>query len=1391
MRRFYKIMFILCFAVLCTFIKSDGKAYAAWNNNAYDFYHNTSGVRDDNNIPLGPDKLLIKDGSLWYCQRGVASSAALRYRIIGHKITYRNGNSTYTIHSPLNDGITRVVDSKPYWHNGIQYAYDLWEIKYQDVYKEFIRVYGAVDAFSPLVNNHSSVELTVDTYVTTLRNGVTLGGSVDRSGSMSGVVFYQQSDYNRFLSTGLNISLKEWNEMYNISCIIPPGKKVPAISIDGVYVSSPRNSIELYSPNGNFTDKVYVKTGKDLTIRYDARLSYALDYYGMHATFWDTTDFFGNASGTLAMDSKSNDWTISFTNNKWYAQLNGSFRDKISSNFKTNVKRHSRTLVTTDLTFNFPTEETYNFYPRVMTFYANRYDESNYQPRMDFNPYHDPSKRLTVVSDGTAPTISKVEIKNISTAGFDVYVYDVVDNASGVREVRVPVWTKADQSDIIWYSAVSQGNGVYKASIKTDNHGNNRGTYVVHTYTYDNVNNSACVDTRSVEVGNKLLAGITIEDYEYLAADGTIWVQNNNVFSSHITADARNLQSDCHIALVAQTSYRMNASGGYQTYTPADFLIPNGMRDGQISYSVVKGGRSDTVSDPLPSHKIDTKTSYIQRINARSFYGYAEQWLTEDLDMEFNALIRVEDSSNKVVEQTGFKDHKVKLKSDGDAPTGSGFSSTYTVSNDSVSLKISNVTDTRSGVDEKTVYALIYPKSNSSKAVKVSLTKGSSGYSALANLKSLKVEFYGDMVVEYYATDNVGNEGKIGVTTFKRIEPKPISNSIEIKDYEYKDPNTGIKWVQVGNEFSIEQLGSGPSLKPTNLYVYFYDKDYTKHFATLTSSRHYNAIDLNHNDGFTKSREFTMQNYPSIVNGVISNYYLTASKSLNGNIYRLKHQADIVIDSDKYWSDLMESSEYLGIDAAGPKISWEQTGRNEITVTTKDDESGLNKVIVNLSDGTKKVIDLNGNNQSVVIDLGKSNSTTITVTDNVGNSNRVSIGDIATRVESSIVTQSVLTGGRKKLKVTVTAKVINPIPKKTMTLRIKATGDGVPVNSDGVVKDLYVSDSNPVTYEFYVDDIYNTPNGPLLSYSTSDTEAGIAVGSLSDIVKNYTFTLESRYELIENSWKSENKTSCTFASGFDHFKYTLEKLSDSDFNLLPNAVEIAKNKKVNDNFVSMKYLPTGRYRIIVTMYDYNGNPSGTTTLEFDHNQPSKYGQLDLNVTAVKDIAWKSANYPFNYKTDASKFPLGSSFRFNNNPIKLGYALNFNIDLIENIPIERYEIKYDVYGKDSAGNRVNLKMTLDGKDLSYYDTNESTNYLSQTDNFTVKNNKLYVKHYLPASLQVRKADGSAYTGQLYVDAKLAAHLNSSFDIGQLSGTYNLYSVVTSETAIDDLELDKQR
>ena len=67
--------------------------------------------------------------------------------------------------------------------------------------------------------------------------------------------------------------------------------------------------------------------------------------------------------------------------------------------------------------------------------------------------------------------------------------YDIVVNANsqfGVREVKVPIWSTPNQSDLVWYKAQKQADGSYVVHMNIKNHKNHRGTYMTHVYMYNN-----------------------------------------------------------------------------------------------------------------------------------------------------------------------------------------------------------------------------------------------------------------------------------------------------------------------------------------------------------------------------------------------------------------------------------------------------------------------------------------------------------------------------------------------------------------------------------------------------------------------------------------------------------------------------------------------------------------------------------------------------------------------------------------------------------------------------------------------------------------------------------------------------------------------------------------
>ena len=111
--------------------------------------------------------------------------------------------------------------------------------------------------------------------------------------------------------------------------------------------------------------------------------------------------------------------------------------------------------------------------------------------------------------DKTAPTATNIEIKNVTPAGYDVYVYGVKDNGSGVNRVQFPTWTEARGQDDIqpnWQTGASskgtkQADGttwVYHVNI-TD-HKTEAGEYNTHIYAYDNLENGKCIGTKKITV---------------------------------------------------------------------------------------------------------------------------------------------------------------------------------------------------------------------------------------------------------------------------------------------------------------------------------------------------------------------------------------------------------------------------------------------------------------------------------------------------------------------------------------------------------------------------------------------------------------------------------------------------------------------------------------------------------------------------------------------------------------------------------------------------------------------------------------------------------------------------------------------------------------------------
>ncbi|WP_050738831.1 GBS Bsp-like repeat-containing protein [Acetobacterium bakii] len=99
--------------------------------------------------------------------------------------------------------------------------------------------------------------------------------------------------------------------------------------------------------------------------------------------------------------------------------------------------------------------------------------------------------------DTTPPAISNPQITDIDDEGFTVSC-QVSDVGSGINRVMFPTWTdEGGQNDLIWYTGTVNGNTATYRVLYSD-HNNERGTYTIHIYAYDQFGNAACTGLGAV-----------------------------------------------------------------------------------------------------------------------------------------------------------------------------------------------------------------------------------------------------------------------------------------------------------------------------------------------------------------------------------------------------------------------------------------------------------------------------------------------------------------------------------------------------------------------------------------------------------------------------------------------------------------------------------------------------------------------------------------------------------------------------------------------------------------------------------------------------------------------------------------------------------------------------
>ena len=239
-----------------------------------------------------------------------------------------------------------------------------------------------------------------------------------------------------------------------------------------------------------------------------------------------------------------------------------------------------------------------------------------------------------VGAGGTKTTVSikkpegKITIQNNNpkTGTFDVVISNI-SNLGGVKEVKVPTWSSAnDQDDIIWYTPKRQSDGTYKLTIKASDHKYSTGKYNVHLYYVQNNGQMICVTGTTTEVSL---------DKELIRPTGTITIRNNtsktgtfDIIVSNVsnpggikevkvpTWSAANDQDD----VVWYTASKQPDGTYKQTVKVSDHKNSTGKYNVHLYYvqddGKLVGAGSATTEVSLPAISIPSKGNYV-------FQGYA------------------------------------------------------------------------------------------------------------------------------------------------------------------------------------------------------------------------------------------------------------------------------------------------------------------------------------------------------------------------------------------------------------------------------------------------------------------------------------------------------------------------------------------------------------------------------------------------------------------------------------------------------------------------------------------------------------------------------------------------------------------------------------------------
>ncbi|MCM3748350.1 GBS Bsp-like repeat-containing protein [Paenibacillus pasadenensis] len=187
----------------------------------------------------------------------------------------------------------------------------------------------------------------------------------------------------------------------------------------------------------------------------------------------------------------------------------------------------------------------------------------------------------TKVVEGDAKVNAPSEV-SIAEKNYEVTVTGI---PLQVNRILVPTWSEVNgQDDLEWIPAVNKGNGSWSAIVSLPKHGNEKGTYISHVYSYDKYGNYIGVGGTTVNVARPLVDAISEVDLAAASFDVYAFGIGPNVQSvSFPTWTTKNDQDDLERPWIQGTnmgngtwkatilfSKHFNETGDYITHVYAD-----------------------------------------------------------------------------------------------------------------------------------------------------------------------------------------------------------------------------------------------------------------------------------------------------------------------------------------------------------------------------------------------------------------------------------------------------------------------------------------------------------------------------------------------------------------------------------------------------------------------------------------------------------------------------------------------------------------------------------------------------------------------------------------------------------------------------------------------------